>query len=248
MSQQFFNGTKTSYAFLGQSTVDAPYSDIFYRQSTTSHTKMASVNAGDPGLYVGGGTINLNFSSKIKSPDAYKMLHAKALIMARKAGKASVFTCPSGAPARRIYIHRGSTDLKRGTVGDSTVFLTIFESTKRPFDVDANHAMAYLVPPYGPSYNDEVSFLKAVSEGAYNIVEAISSYNLDEAKSRSPEPITELRTCLFSGGQFRRKLTSVDTVAQTIFNAFQNALSINTSGITHVDFESGHNEFSTVSH
>ena len=248
-SPSFFPNTKTAYTLLGPSHQGARFSAILHRQATgVKGKRMASVNAGDPGLYVGGGTINLEFSTEIPNPSAYKLQHAKALLHARH-GHLINTNYPANAPMQLIMTKIGDGDIGRGSPVSGTTFLDVFSQNAWPKNLCENYAMAYTIPPYGPSYDTDTGFLDAVKATASNIAALIENYNqhLDtnlKASLPTLETITDLRVCLLSGGQFRRPTTTVDQVAQSIFDGLSDIISKGNSGLELVEFESGNGEFS----
>lgn len=209
---------------------------------------MASLNAGDPGLYVGGGTINLAFSGEIAQPEEYTLIHKQALMAARM-GRPVRGGFASTSPVRLVQVTRSDSDPARGPVGAGTVFLDVFASP--PHGVAENVAMLYLVPPNGADYPQAADFLAAVNAAARMVIAALATYNAavsaGAASYAGCPPITDLRSCLFSGGQFRHPRASVDDVARTIAQGFDEAAGNRTTGLALIEFESGTGEFSALS-
>lgn len=244
-----FGQSTTSYDFLG----GAPkYSPILHKTPAEDTTRrMASLNAGDPGLYVGGGTINLQFSQEIAYPGAYQTLHRAALEAAR-AGNCLKSDFDLGDPLRLIMTALGGGDLGKGAPSAGTVFLDVFKDGEEPYGVAANYAMVYLIPPNGGlGFDDDAGFLAAVSHSAQNVIKTLSQFNSRLAAGTLAavpglEPITELRTCLFSGGAFRKQSVSPDLVAGAVFAGFEQALAGGRSGLALVEFENGQGEFAAL--
>ncbi|MBF9035875.1 hypothetical protein HKCCE2091_16630 [Rhodobacterales bacterium HKCCE2091] len=248
MQSKTFPKSGLTYTLLGAGPPSLRFSSILRHAATDRPaSRMASVNAGDPGLYVGGGTINLAFSGEIDDPDAYTLIHKQALMSARL-GHGPKTGFPATAPVRLVQVTRGATDPARGGVGAGTVFLDVFASP--PHGVAENAAMVYLVPPNGATIPDPKDFLAAVATATANVAASVAAYNAAVARGDSAyagmEPLTDLRTCLFSGGQFRHPSVDVDDVARTIFDALDTALAADAGGLDLVEFESGTGEFAAI--
>ena len=251
MSQGWLKRSGVAYTLLGPGPPSNRFSEILrLAASARPESRMASVNAGDPQLYVGGGTINLAFQGQVPQPGDYARIHEEALNAARH-GKATHTQFPPDAPVRLVQVTRSEDDPKDGGVGAGTVFLDVFAAGKSPHQVVENHAMAYVVPPNGRLIPDRHDFLDGVARTATNLVASLATYNAavtagTKSAYHGLEAITDLRTCLFSGGQFRHPETSVEDVARTIAMALDQALAASPSGLHLVEFESGQGEFSVV--
>lgn len=240
--------TQIPYTFL-QAGHRGRYSDIFYTSTPTPANDMASVNAGDPGLYVGGGTINDRFSQEIDQPGNYQMIHARALMGARQGQ--SVFHPSPSDPAQLVLVVRSSHDGTRGAVAAGTVFLSVFGARKRPFGVTQNAAMIYAIPPLGSDYPDLASFCQAITATAQNIATAVTQFNAavlagTDAAYKGLGVLQVVRSCLFSGGQFIQAGASKDDVAKAIFDGFSTAFAQDSTGVVALEFESATGEFAAL--
>lgn len=173
----------------------------------------ASINAGDVGLYVGGGTINGAFGLKLRSAgqqvDKYQDLHQMIL-------KKSPLQRYNSAENINDYPEFLSKTLllqdNQGGQNQGTVFLHIFKEPYFPMNNPKNNAMIYVVPPNGKISNvDGPTFLKRVKKTATNIGRMVSDYNL-----LNSQKIEKIRVCLFSGEAYRHKSTSKIEVAKNI--------------------------------
>ncbi|MDO8941609.1 MAG: hypothetical protein Q7U75_00420, partial [Desulfobacterales bacterium] len=252
-----FPGTTVPYSLLGPAP-HGKFSAIYLSRGEASGN-LASVNAGDNGLYVGGGTINLHFAGILSSPDAdaFQAIHAKALIDAR-AGVNVTTSFPGASPVRLVYVLLASKDSGSGICPAETVFLDIFADGHEPNGEPANCAMVYAVPPCGatlpdgspdlsrpPAYTSAAAFLAAVEATASNCVRAVATYNNDligKYPHLGLKPLQVLRTCLFSGNQFRLAGVSPPEVADAIFKGFAAELAHSPSALKLVEFESARKE------
>jgi hypothetical protein len=255
-----FPDVTTRFALLGAPPHDPANKGPFYSPIFRAHNEtgdaIATLNAGDNGLYVGGGTINLAFGNQMGADaDLFLSLHQAALKNAR-AGNHFVTIFDDG-PAKLISVHLSPDDAGSGGCPAETVFLDVFADNRWPKQNAANAIMIYAVPPDGtghalPVYKTDDDFLNAVERTAESSVRALADYNLrlvpaDTTKSLKAVPV--LRTCLFSGGQFRPQNVKKDDVAGRIFNGFAKALkATNGGGITLIEFESANAEFASVGH
>jgi hypothetical protein len=250
-----FPNSAVSYEFLGAAP-SRHYSPIYYHASgdAVAGQNMASVNAGDPGLYVRGGTINAQFGKETPNAPAYDSLHAAALTEARKVGFgkiASLHSFPQtpAAPVSVILSSLGDVDSGSGAPADGTVFLDVFTPADRPHGVTENYAMAYVIPPYGGHFQDDASFLGAISRASARIIAVVAHYNAalrGDLSGLGLGPIGKLRMCLFSGGQFIRPSLVPADVAKANFTGICNGLTAGPSGIDVVEFENGQGEFSSL--
>lgn len=250
-----FPNSTVGYEFLGPAR-GAHFSAIYFHTSgdAVAGQNMASVNAGDPGLYVSGGTINARFGKETPKAPAYDSLHAAALAAARKGGFgkiASLHSFPQTpvAPVSVILSTLGDGDSGSGAPADGTVFLDIFCPTDRPHGVAENYAMVYVVPPYGGRFQDDASFLGAISGASARIIAVIAHYNAalgGDLSGLALGPISRLRMCLFSGGQFIRTGLVPADVAHANFTGICTGLSTGPSGLAVVEFENGQGEFASL--
>ena len=244
-----FDRTATAYDFLAGTPKFAP---ILHTVATGDPARrMASLNAGDPGLYVGGGTINLQFSHEIPEPGRYRAIHQTALDLAR----AGIFVSDvfdASDPVRFVLTTLDPGDAGAGPPEAGTVFLDVFNAGQQPHGVPENFALCYLIPPNGAvGFADDESFLAAVTQSAKNVVRTVNQFNAGiaaEAFTTVPDlvPITDLRTCLFSGGAFRSQTVSPQQVAGAIFGGFLAEISNGDTDLKLVEFANGQGEFDSL--
>jgi hypothetical protein len=257
----FFPGTTVPYSLLGPSP-HGKFSAIFLSRGEAGGN-LASVNAGDNGLYVGGGTINLHFAGILGSPDAdaFQAIHVKALADAR-AGANVTTSFSATSPVRLVFVLLASKDPGKGICPAETVFLDVFADGHEPNGEPANCAMVYAVPPCGatlpdgspdlsrpPVYTTAPAFLAAVEATASNCVKAVATYNNDligKYPQLGLKPLQALRTCLFSGNQFRLAGVTPSEVADAIFKGFAAELARSPSTLRLIEFESARKEFSSL--
>ncbi len=247
--------TTVEIVLLGPARPGASYSAIFRSRGDSGGT-LASVDAGDNGLYVGGGTINAAFKAQI-GPDAdrYQKIHEDALASAR-AGEPVSTGYSSDSPVRLVSVVLSSTDPGTGICPAETVFLDIFAKGRSPNGEPGNYALVYAVPPDGnsghtPTYANAAEFLGAVTRTAANCVAVIADYNarlIAVHPELGLELVTVLRTCLFSGGAFRPASLAPSDVAKAIYAGFASALVAvgKAGGIDCVELESANGEFAAI--
>ncbi len=254
-----FPGLSTRYTLLGtvphNNSDTGPFFSPIFRDHMEAGDPIATVNAGDNGLYVGGGTINLAFSKQIGADSSqFQALHQEALKNAR-AGSQFVTAFAGGGPVKLIAVHLAPDDAGSGACPAETVFLDVFSDQHWPKQNPANSIMIYVVPPDGsggnvPSYKTADDFLSAVERSAASCLRALAEYNqrlVPADLTNTLKPVPVLRTCLFSGGQFRAPNVKKEDVASRIFAGFSAALrTANGGGISLVEFESANGEFAVV--
>jgi hypothetical protein len=245
-------GTTTAYTLLGPAH-GSSYSPIFRRKGDPGGN-LASLDAGDPGLYVGGGTINLSFANAIgASAAAFQQIHGDALTAAQ-AGTFVTQSFAVGQPVRFVSARLPDAAAPAAAFPAETAFLDLFAAGAEPAGEATNHALLYVVPPNGKvttCYPTDADFLAAVTRTAFNAAQLLADYNtglatFDPALGLAPIPV--LRTCLLSGGQFRPQSVAVDAVAKAIFAGFTDAIAKagSASGITLIEFENGGGEFAVI--
>lgn len=130
---------------------------------------------------------------------------------------------------------------------DGIVFIDVFKNDLRPYEIDANYAMIYVVPPMGDLYGNPTDFLHAVEATAENIVRAVMHYNQHYTRGKSPnsldlKPINTIRVCLFSAGYFNTFHLSHDRLANYIYHGIASELHSKDTSIQHVQFENNYYE------
>ncbi len=128
---------------------------------------------------------------------------------------------------------------------DGIVFINVFKNDLRPYQIDANYAMIYVVPPMGDLYSSPTDFLNAIEATAENIVRAVMVYNKTYTGSKSPsalnlKPINTIRVCLFSTGYFNTFEVSHDQIASYIYHGIANELHSKNTSITGIQFENNY--------
>lgn len=220
-----------------------------YRSLNAPGANLVSVNAGDNGLYVGGGTINLAFSKQVADPAAYTAIHTHALAQAR-AGVFVTSNYTASDPVRLVSVILPPTDQPSAPDGSAeTVFLDVFTAGMTPHSEAANYSMLYLVPPNGPVYASDQDFLDAVTRSAVNIINVLAHYNTTLVPAQSGlNIIPVLRTCLYSSSGYKRPTVTRDQVALALYAGFDTQLHASgaSSGIQMVEFENGAGEFDAI--
>ena len=220
-----------------------------YRHLNDPGDNLVSVNAGDNGLYVGGGTINLAFSKQVADSAAYTAIHTNALAQARS-GTFVSNNYAATDPVRLVSVILPPTDQPSVSGGSAeTVFLDVFTDGMTPHNEPSNYAMLYLVPPYGPGYASDQDFLDAVTRSAVNIINVLAHYNATLVPANAGlNAIPVLRTCLYSSSGYKRPTVTRDAVALAVYSGFDTQLLAagTASGIQMVEFENGAGEFDAV--
>ncbi len=245
-----FSKSNTPYALLPASS--SGFSPLV-RDKGESGGNLATIDAGDNGLYVGGGGINLAFGALIGSPDAGLIgsAHATALANARK-GTLVTTGFGAGQPVTLISVVLAASDPGSGYCRAETVFLDIFAAGHEPKGEPSNVALVYAVPPCGamppdttrpPNFTSDADFLAAVKSTAVNCVRAVADYNANIVAAYPAlnlKPVDVLRTCLFSAAIFARPGVGADAVAHAIFDGFSDELATSKgAGLSLVEFENG---------
>ncbi|PJE80597.1 hypothetical protein CI610_00419 [invertebrate metagenome] len=213
------------------------YSEIYANKYSVSKN-MASVNAGDQGLYVGGGTINLQFERDLATAQRgllhreYRRYHQSQIN--RKQLRTIIH---DDNPSIR-WLQSSTTyydELCPGTQNATgTVFIDVFNDNSCPHGNRYNRAMVYVVPPKGTFYKNLQDFLKAVEQTAENIVIVLNAHN----QHRPYLAIPTLRVCGFSAGQFLMPGVSASNVHNAINSGLVRGLS-NSSTIEEIQFPYG---------
>ena len=130
---------------------------------------------------------------------------------------------------------------------DGIVFIDVFKNDLRPYQIDANYAMIYVVPPMGDLYSTPTDFLHAVEATAENIVSTVMLYNQQFTGSKSPnsldlKKINTIRVCLFSGGYFNTFHLSHDQLATYIYQGIASELHSKDTSIQCIQFENNYYE------
>lgn len=170
------------------------------------HEGIATVNAGNPGLWVGGDGINNTFSQALQYSHKYETLHKSLLEEPIPAGE---FISDKGiagvVPETFVKIGDIKTQGSKPATGeapDGTIIIDILSpdafEPSRGEKSPPNKAVVYVVPPNRVNYASDQDFLDAVTQTAVNMVKTIQAYN----EAHPAEEITTLRTCAFSSDLF----------------------------------------------
>ena len=249
-----FGETPVGYELLGPAPGQR-FSAIYYTPSLPPQTgeSMASVNAGDPRLYVGGGTLNAQFGRETPEAGAYAGVHQAMLERLRAGGgpaPAGQLDLPAPIPVRAVLGELADGDTGSGAPADGSVFLDVFAQACHPHGFAENAAMLYVVPPFfGHFENDDAGFLAAVREAAARCVRLIGAYNRGLSGAlAAPDaaPIRVLRMALFSGGVFKPANLDRAQVAAANVAGLQAALAAGDAGLRRIEFESAAGEFAAL--
>uniref|UniRef100_UPI00404713B1 hypothetical protein n=1 Tax=Roseivirga sp. TaxID=1964215 RepID=UPI00404713B1 len=128
---------------------------------------------------------------------------------------------------------------------DGTVFIDVFKDDLRPYQINANYAMIYVVPPLADLYSTTNDFLNAIKATSENIIKAVMTYNKGFTGPKSPnglnlKKINTIRVCLFSGGYFNSFQLSHDQIATYIYQGIANELHSKETSITTIQFENNY--------
>jgi tRNA threonylcarbamoyladenosine modification (KEOPS) complex Pcc1 subunit len=248
-----FPGTQVNAQFIDPSL--SQFCDIFYENEVgTKGIIMGSVNAGTSysgslfevgqegmtGAFYGILSAQQNFVGRHPYQKVHKLLH-------RLSAEQDVFALDSfdyESPVQFSLISKPS-DHSSCIDYDGIVFIDVFKDDLRPYQIDANYAMVYVVPPMGDLYSTQNDFLRAIEATAENIVKAVMSYNKGYTNNKSPnglnlKKINTIRVCLFSGGYFNTFQLSHDQIASYIYQGIVNELHSKETSISSIQFENNY--------
>ncbi len=224
----------TKINFLGSSG-NSPYSAIYLARNEPGDL-LGSVNAGNEGLWVGGGGINAQFHRENPRAD-YASIHQRTL---RKAHPdLSAWDDDPGDPLSFVYVNRPAKPL-HGI--DGTVFIDVFMPTRAPHGNPANCAMIYVVPPDGSNYSDH-DFLDAVEATAENIALSVAHFNHEVAPDNQLPILETLRMCAYSSSIFLKPTVSVEQVVNRIYDGLKK---FEFGSVKSLEFENGDRSFDSV--
>eukprot|EP01053_Blabericola_migrator_P007706 Blabericola_migrator_1__7705@NODE_3931_length_1420_cov_121_954915_g2432_i0_p1_GENE_NODE_3931_length_1420_cov_121_954915_g2432_i0NODE_3931_length_1420_cov_121_954915_g2432_i0_p1_ORF_typecomplete_len228_score45_68NMT/PF01233_19/0_11_NODE_3931_length_1420_cov_121_954915_g2432_i0158841 len=170
--------------------------------------RFASVNAGDPGLYVGGGGVNLAFARSFGNSTFFEALHGKAVEAAGTDGKLHKVEIPQELKSKVLHCFVKAVPSLGSVTG--ICIIDVLAPGLRPLS-DKNVAMVYVVGPRGKTFKAN-EFLHAVEVTAANMMQAVNEYN-----NLVPDlSIQFMRVCLVSGGIFKHKDVTKEEVAGAI--------------------------------
>ncbi len=260
MTKATFPGTQTSWTLLGPSAPGKHFSAI-YRSNGAPGGSLASVNAGNDGLGLGGGGINKTFGD-LFGPVANGFFnpHQSAYQAAVTAGaKTAVIShFDAGAPVQLVSVLLANGQGPTGAYPqDEAALLDILTAAVRPHNEPSNYAMIYAVPPDGrnPPYATDKIWLDSITRTAGNIVTVLADYNANQVAAHPGlAAIPVLRMCMIGGKIFRPPdMAGKDPapIAAAIYAGITNVLvalekASVAHGITMVEFESGDHEFASL--
>ena len=212
-------GVKAPAIRLVGTTGNKEFTDL-YNAEASGQGNLASVNAGDTGFYLGGGTINGEFGKLLTGSDkpsgnAYADYHRKTLALQEDSRGFKVPDLTSGPAMPGVPYSIGLEG--NGAKGEGSAFVHLFSDDNCPHGNLENRAMVYIVPPRGndKEYTTDAAFLKAVQETAKNSLMVTHEYNLRAQGTDRPQ-LDVLRMCRFSSGHYARKGLDGARVAMAI--------------------------------
>lgn len=248
-----FPGTQVSAELINPRI--SQYCDIFFESNDgTNDLVMGSVNAGTSysgslfemgqegmtGAFYGILSVQQNFVGK----HPYQKIHNVLYRLAEDQDTFALDSFDYESPVQFSLIskpseHSSCIDL------DGIVFIDVFKDDLRPYQVDANYAMIYVVPPLADLYSTPNDFLNAIKATAENIIKAVMTYNKGYTGHRSPnglslKKINTIRVCLFSVGYFNTFQLSHDQIASYIYQGIANELHSKETSIATIQFENNY--------
>lgn len=192
------------------------------------------MNAGDLGLYVGGGAINLGFEKALteagQDTAKYTELHKGLLDKANATPGRTVFLVKVGLEGNEdILAASAKVDKELDPAKpDGLCVVTVFREDKRPYCAQ-NVGMVYVVGPLGATKRagrepscPKPEFLLRVQRTAKNAIEAATQLNLRAGRSKPGGPglawprLEVLRVCLVSGGVYKHPQATKEEVAKAL--------------------------------
>lgn len=185
----------------------------------------ASVNPGNAGLKVGGGTLNLQFANDLwnlawQDTDRYQGFHG-ALWKVAEAGQ--LVAAPAAVLALQPCLLAAYClmPLDQSQGFQTSCFVDIF-TPKYTVGNDKNVAMIYAIGVERKHFDCDEEFLKRVEETANNVASAVVQYNALAAGMALP--ILEIvRVPLISGGDFAGKCPK-EKVATALLTGLQRGI------------------------
>ena len=253
MALNKFPGTTVTAELLDPT--HSQFCEIFYEEKPEDTSiVMASVNAGTSysgslfevgqqgmtGAFYGILSVQQNFIGRHPYQKIHKHLHR----ISTDSDSAFLASFEHDMPVQFAMIQKPS--VQSACIDfDGIVFINVFKEDLRPYQIDSNYAMIYVVPPMGNLYPTPNDFLHAVEATAENIIRAVMKYNQNYTGSKSPsgltlKPIDTIRVCLFSGGYFNTYELSHDQLATYIYHGIANELHSQDTRITNIQFENNY--------
>lgn len=248
-----FPGTQVSAELINPRV--SQFCDIFFEADPSDQsTVMGSVNAGTSysgslfemgqegmtGAFYGILSVQQNFVGKHPYQKIHNLIH-------RLSAENDVHTLDSfeyESPVQFSLISKPSEHTPCIDY-DGTVFIDVFKDDLRPYQINANYAMIYVVPPLADLYSTTNDFLNAIKATSENIIKAVMTYNKGFTGPKSPnglnlKKINTIRVCLFSGGYFNSFQLSHDQIATYIYQGIANELHSKETSITTIQFENNY--------
>ena len=240
-------GTSLTATFLGAA--PSGFSPIFYGHSEGS-AAMGSVNAGNSDqLFVGGSGMNGAFADTLQDTQSIGLYQARhqALFGQAVGGGSAEETYSAVDPTQYSLVHPKLVT-SSANVYDGAVFMDVFGDGLEPHGNAHNAAMVYVAPPYGPRYDSDEAFLKAIGETASHVAECVQAYNAKADQAGSDlTPLRVVRLGLYSSKIYNRKpAVSLDLIAMAIYDGLLSVLSKDDAGLTGLEFPVAKGEFSAV--
>lgn len=231
--------------------------EIFYEsQPANGATMMGSVNAGTSysgslfevgqegmiGAFYGILSAQQGFIGRHPYQKIHKYLHR----IVGQNQSATMDAPEMDSPVQFSLIQKPAED--SGCVDfDGIVFIDVFKDHLRPYEVDANYAMIYVIPPMGDLYERPNDFLNAVEATAENIIRAVMNYNKNYTGEKSPnalnlKKIDTIRICLFSSGYFNTFHVPQNQLARYLYHGLASGLHSRDTSITNIQFENNYYE------
>ena len=253
MTHHVFAGTSVSWTLLAASP-GSPYSPI-WRHAGEAGGPIASVNAGNPALFVGGGGINLSFGKSF-GPTVSTALGTvqTTALAAAQAGTPVATGYAASDPVVLISVLLPGAAAPAPTFPNEAVLVDVLADAVRPHHEPSNAMMLYAVPPDGrvkSLYPDKATWLASVTRTAGQVVSALSDYNsrlVAAYPGLSLPHIPTIRMCAIGGSIFRHAQATPQDVAEAIYAGMAaEFLALEQAGVAHgitlVEFENGDGGF-----
>jgi hypothetical protein len=255
MALNKFPGTQVSAELLTPQ--HARVCEIFYdSQPEDTNTIMGSVNAGTSysgslfevgqdgmiGAFYGILSAQQSFVGRHPYQKVHKYLHR----IVGENESATLDAPEADSPVQFSLIQKPAADAACVDY-DGIVFVDVFKDHLRPYEVAANYAMIYVVPPMGDLYSSPNEFLNAIEATAENIIRAVMNYNQNYTGAKSPnglelKTINTIRVCLFSGGYFNTFHVTHNQIASYIYHGLASGLHSRNTSIRRIQFENNYYE------
>lgn len=253
MTNHVFAGTQVAWTLL-PAFPGTKYSPI-WRRSAEGGSVLASVNAGNAAMFVGGGGINLSFEASLGSAVSAQLgtIQTQALAAAQ-AGTSVSASYTASDPVVLVSVQLPPGAAPAATFPNETVLVDVLSDSAQPHSNPRNAVMLYAVPPDGrvtSLYPDKPGWLASVSRTAGNVVAALAHYNatLVAAYPALKLPtVPTIRMCAIAASIFRQPGATPQEVAEAIYAGMAAEFLLLEQGsvahgITLVEFENGDGGF-----